>query len=914
VAKTSFLASKPAFCLAAAFLMVILRLISFDYRFFFNTQSVPNHDMYQGAAFFVTSVHSMRLNGDIVWWNPISDNGYAQYYQSFFSPLAPTSHHIVFIIWAQIIRLFSFLNIGIPEYFQYLIINYIIFPFLTFLCLASFSTLIFGSRAITFLVLIVYTFSGIGLWNSAWFYFQESSSLFLLLATAIGMLKRPSLRRLALFLIAVLIQMTSLNYWTIYNSWFIAIVLGTYCWTHPIQFRRLCFRVANVVRQHKVQATLLAVMFVLVAGIWLVIISSIIVEQSANYIRSAGSFSVTDAYNRVLEIRKFTTELFNPDIYKALQFYQLENEMHNARYIGVFLLPFLALIPFYQWRRRERFLIISAVGVLSICLAPPILLALWEYVPFMDKIRHFFYFYTQYWQLMVVLLASTSMNNLIQQTYNETIRKRFIVVISGLITIESTCLLLYGIFSHQFPANDQVLQSNLYSALMMIIICVFILQMLAFPTSQHRHLFTMLILIFAVVDLTRYFWDVSLIDKNFTDHRWGIHPPLPASIQAALSHPWPKPDTNQGFNAGLFGDMPIANNFWPKNGYMYHQFMVDLGVAPDIFQKRELDGKPFDFYTSTRVLSNIDRIEAVFQKNPGALLNDKVLILHSNPNEELADTQISNQNNDLHFDVTNPEVWRASGMQPIIHENGQHDTWLVKQNPNLHYKLPLNVCLFDYSYIYIRMAVSSDIVSPTVQFYYQINGDTRVSEDRSVALPIWADGKTHTYAYDLHLLQLDRKSYLTGIRIDPVFEGSQDGKSWAQIVDFRLINGNKPSVCANQVSPASEIADDPNFTYTWDEWRYNTFSIDLNAPQAGWLLIRQLNDPLWKLTLDGKPIQPIRANFVGMAIPLPQGNHQLHMDYWPLARRLYWPAALLLEALLIGLFMISLRKNAAVPL
>src|SRR3982751_629895 len=106
----SILASRLAFCAAIAFVMVVLRLLIFDYPVFFGMQYVPNHDMYQGASFFATSMHSVRLSGDIVWWNPVSNNGYAQYYQSFFSPLAPTSHHIVFILWAQLIRVLSLLK------------------------------------------------------------------------------------------------------------------------------------------------------------------------------------------------------------------------------------------------------------------------------------------------------------------------------------------------------------------------------------------------------------------------------------------------------------------------------------------------------------------------------------------------------------------------------------------------------------------------------------------------------------------------------------------------------------------------------------------------------------------------------------------------------------------------------------
>ena len=75
------------FCVVTASLMVILRLGFFDYRNFFTYKYLPNHDMCQNASMFATSMHSMRLHGDLAWWNPISNNGYAQYFQAFLSPL-----------------------------------------------------------------------------------------------------------------------------------------------------------------------------------------------------------------------------------------------------------------------------------------------------------------------------------------------------------------------------------------------------------------------------------------------------------------------------------------------------------------------------------------------------------------------------------------------------------------------------------------------------------------------------------------------------------------------------------------------------------------------------------------------------------------------------------------------------------
>jgi hypothetical protein len=910
--QRSSLTSKPFCCIAAACFMVILRIISFDYRYFFSLRSVPDHDMYQGASFFTTSMHSMRLNGDIVWWNPAYNNGYAQYYQSFFSPLAPTSNHIIFILWAQGIRLLSILGITIPEYFQYLTINYIVFPFLAFLALAAFCTLLFERFATVFLVLTVYTFSGIGLWNSAWFYFQEPFNLFFLLATTVGALQRPNLRRLLLFLIAVIVQVTAANYWTIYNAWFIGIIVVSYWLIYPNQFRRLYLRIARLLRQSKLRSTIVLGVSTLVMSLWLVILLSIVVEQSSSYIRSAGEFSVLDAYQRVKELRTFTTELFDPDIYRALQTDQGENPMHHARYIGAFLLPFLALIPFYEWRRREKFLIVSTIGVLCICVAPPILLALWEAIPFMDKIRHLFYFYTQYWQFLVTLLAAMSFDNIIRRRYSKQVRKKFTLIIYGLLATSAIGTLLYSLFSSLFPANDRSLQSNLYFFLMVGIVCVCVLQILNYTHRRNPRLLIALVLILAVTDLTRYFWDVSLLDNAFTTQRWGgIQSPLSASAQAALSNPWPTIDTRQGFDAELFNNMPIRNDVWPINTYIYHRYLDDISQAPDVFQNRSLKGPSFDFYTSIKAFSTPESIKFAFENRPGALLNNKELITLSGPATSDGDYISEQSSEDVRLDVANPNLWQLSGMRPTSPERNLPNTWSVSNNPNMQFKPLFNFCFSDYSYIYTRMAISSDIVSPTLQIYYQIDGDARFTEQRSVSLQIKADGKPHAYAIDVARLPIAPKARLTGIRIDPVFNGARTGKSWVEIQDFRLIHGDQSNTCDAQPAPTAVPAGDTSFAYTWNEWRYNTFGIDLKAPQAGWLLIRQLYDPLWKLTLDGKPVTPIRANFVGMAIAVPEGAHQLRMDYRPFARSLYWPASILLEVLLIVLFAMALRKGTA---
>lgn len=757
----SILASRPAFCVAIALLMVGLRLVIFDYPVFFGMQYVPNHDMYQGASFFATSMHSIRLSGEIAWWNPTSNNGYAQYYQSFFSPLAPTSHHIVFILWAQLIRVLGLMRISIPEYFQYLTITYIIFPFLAFLAFALFTSLLFRRRAAIFMVLVVYTFSGIGLWNSAWFFFQEPFTLFLFLAAVIGALQKPTARRLLLLLAALLIQLTSINYWTVYNSWFIAIVLGAYGWTHTNQVRRLLVRTREIIRQHKIGAAIVVIMFVLVATLWLVIIGSVAIEQSGNYIGAfagdSGTYSTVEAFDRVQEMRRFTTELFNPDITRPLQSYKIINEMHNARYIGAFLLPLLLLIPVYPWRRRERWLILSAAAVLIICMAPPFLLGAWKAIPFMDRIRHLFYFYTQYWQLLILLLAGSSMDILLQKAYGAAARRRFLFVICGLAIALLLLLIGYLSFSHLFPANDHSLQANLRFALLALISSVVILQMLLFPTRKNHQIFVLIILSLALTDLTRYFWEVSRADKSFTETRWPAPSPLPADIQAKLRSPWANPSLNYGFKSDLYSNMPIANLFWNDNSFMNHRYLLELRALPEDFQKHELQGPAFDFYTRAASAQQTEQISSALKDSPSTFIGNQVLLIQSEP---------------------------TGGIAPVESLSNQAATSNTSQ------------------------------------------------------------------------------------------------------------------------STATEAAA-KGFNYQWREWGYNDFGFEVNAPQDGWLLIRQLDDPLWQLTVDGKAVRAVRANVIGMALPLAVGRHYIHMEYRPLARRLYTVGSLMLEITLLIFIIIS---------
>ena len=142
-------ASNGRFLCGLAAGVLLLRLVIFDFGEYFERRALLNHDLSQGAGLFCPNMHSMRLSGDLAWWNPAGEyGGYAQYYNAFLSPLAPTNGHVVTIVWAQIIRLLACLGIAIPEYFQYLIVNLVILPFLAYLGLAYLASRLFRTRTL----------------------------------------------------------------------------------------------------------------------------------------------------------------------------------------------------------------------------------------------------------------------------------------------------------------------------------------------------------------------------------------------------------------------------------------------------------------------------------------------------------------------------------------------------------------------------------------------------------------------------------------------------------------------------------------------------------------------------------------------------------------------------------------------
>jgi hypothetical protein len=602
-----------AFCALAAACLVGVRLLLFESRLFRGI-CIPNHDMSQGIAFFATNLQSLRLSGEIVWWNPFSSTGYAQYYQSFLSPLAPTPHHLTFVVWSYATRLLSWLHVRTPsEYSQYLAFNYLLLPFLTFWALGELMRGIVRHPAAVLLAMATYALSSIGIWNAAWFYSQETCTLLFLLATFVHAVRCPSGGRIALLGVAVLVQVASLNYWSVYNTLFLLTVLTAFACCHPRELSRLLRAVVELIRRRR-SARIGALLVAGTCACWVGLIASIVQEQSGGYVRTyadrrpVGSRSLEvismgtgeAAATRVKGVRTFTIELFNPGIEIALENYPAMNPagpeppVHNARYLGTVLLPLLALAPFLGWPRATAWVIPTAAFLFVICLAPSFLATIVAPIPFLGKIEHLFYFYTAHWQLLLVILSACVLDAVLRQP-EPRMRRRLLVVLG--ITAGAMLLALGGlrVMASWLPGTDRHLGSYVRALGFALTSAVLLALILSARTHSARIAGTLLLLAALLVDLGWYFAHVSVIDQNFTSQYWHVPTPITAEYRARLFKPLPDPDVSLGFDAGLADGLPIANDFYPTNRFMTPAAAVEATRHMDIF--RRLDWKwPLDLY------------------------------------------------------------------------------------------------------------------------------------------------------------------------------------------------------------------------------------------------------------------------------------------------------------------------------
>jgi len=146
---------------------------------------------------------------------------------------------------------------------------------------------------------------------------------------------------------------------------------------------------------------------------------------------------------------------------------------------------------------------------------------------------------------------------------------------------------------------------------------------------------------------------------------------------------------------------------------------------------------------------------------------------------------------DYRFEITDPGVWEAKGLQPVANGNAGAGTWSVGgAGSSLRLVRPIDLRLADYTHFYVRMAASFETFPRAMKIFYMLDDMGGFDDSHSVIIPLLAGGEMHEYTYDLKLLELDQGARLTGIMIEPLQGPAISGANQIQITDFRLIRAD----------------------------------------------------------------------------------------------------------------------------
>jgi hypothetical protein len=542
---------------------VALRVLSYDHRFL-RADAIPNHDMSQGLSAFALNMASVREFGSYAWWMPGTGTGYDGAYQAMLSPLAPTMHSPVFQIWAFGVRSLAAMDIAIPEYAQYGVVTYLVLPFLAFWAAAVFGAVIFRSRLVVALWVTTYALSGIGIWNGSFFYFQEAIGFWLAAAALVVMARRPTWPRAAVACAAAVYSVAAPNYWTLYQAPFLFALV---CIAGLVYRGRTRQDLRHALAVHPRRVLALTVIVLFCGGAVCAIVLPV-VNEGARFERTSGAFTMATAFDRVTEIRMMTSELFDPSIARGVALLPQYNAVHNARYIGAVLVPLLALLPVISLGRRERWLLGTTAVALVTSFAPGLLLALWRVAPGLDRIQHFFYFYSHFWQICVVLLACCVLD-LLMSGLSDAERRRSRHVLAGLGGVLGAGFVLSVFVGGSFPAGSEVLESALLLAL--VAGCAAAAVWAIAANGRRSGLLAIgVLVVVAVADLSRYYYTVERLDEEFTAERWSVHQPSPEDRKVLLS-PVASLRGTQSFHPDLRGMLPVVNDMWPENRYLVDQ-------------------------------------------------------------------------------------------------------------------------------------------------------------------------------------------------------------------------------------------------------------------------------------------------------------------------------------------------------
>lgn len=189
--------------------------------------------------------------------------------------------------------------------------------------------------------------------------------------------------------------------------------------------------------------------------------------------------------------------------------------------------------------------------------------------------------------------------------------------------------------------------------------------------------------------------------------------------------------------------------------------------------------------------SALDQSEGILLRYPTINLNlnsktiDEPLVTPSNTS--LFPNHLELSSKDFMVSTSTSGDWIVDGAAPVP---GSEQVWVITSEPTFVLKHQLDLCLDEYSKIYVRLGVSENIKPRAAQIYYKLNQQADFVESQSLWIPLLADGLPYTYTYDLKLLPLPKAARLTGLRLDPVVKGAMNGPNLVEIEEIGFLRAN----------------------------------------------------------------------------------------------------------------------------
>jgi len=154
----------------------------------------------------------------------------------------------------------------------------------------------------------------------------------------------------------------------------------------------------------------------------------------------------------------------------------------------------------------------------------------------------------------------------------------------------------------------------------------------------------------------------------------------------------------------------------------------------------------------------------------------------------------------FNFNLNSAENWQTQGMIYTRIQNGGLTASISKNLPNMIYDFPLDLCLSEFSHLFLKISATSNIFSPIPLFLYRsarvhLQIDGQEGFQKEIWIPLLPDGKFHEYSYELKLLELHGNARLTGISLNPISGGVQNPDNQIRIADFGLVRNDSPGLC-----------------------------------------------------------------------------------------------------------------------